>query len=284
MFCFCLPVASMDHEELVETEYSEESNMTVKFFDVDLTGLMYEKENESLLKEPQRMRRNGLYPLYHASGTFVGDDNATESLERISSDAIKTYKSADEFMPFLLGISNGELTSPQNSVKDHSNSSKTKPIFDDSGIYIGEEDDLMTPDDSIETNLAYEVPATLLPVYIHEHKYFHTSSEPLKPIREEKSHEILDSKSINAINISIEKATTVKAIESSNIFRTQSVNSYNLHEHSRYRSKSLNNGPVKRFEPNEMNGTVMRNRATINAQRRIRSDSYPLALFIPGLF
>jgi len=274
----------LDHEELVETEYSEQSNMTMKFFDVDLTGLMYEKENESLLKELQRMRRNGLYPLYHASGTFVGDDNATESSERISSNAIKTYKSADEFMPFLLGISNGKLTSPQNFVKDHSNSSKTKPIFDDSGIYIGEEDEFgMTPDDSIETNLAYEVPITLLPVYLHEQKYFDTSDKPLKPIREEKSHEIFDSQSINAIDISITKATTVKAVKS-HIFRTQSVNSYNLHENSRYRSKSLNNGPVKRFESNEMNRTVMRSKATINVQRRIRSDSYPLTLFIPGLF
>lgn len=121
-----------------------ESNMKMKFFDVDInTGYKYEK-NENLLSGLDRLNHNQVHPtssLDNAGGIYLGGDTV-ESSVAFSEHRPPNYsyeKSFEDFAPYLSG-KNRDLSDtypPPYEDAAKKTSIKTKAIFDEAGIYLG---------------------------------------------------------------------------------------------------------------------------------------------------
>ncbi|XP_057305998.1 rapamycin-insensitive companion of mTOR-like isoform X2 [Hydractinia symbiolongicarpus] len=274
-----------------QSDETIETNMKMKFFDVNSQGYMYEKGSDGLLSGLERLNSN--------SGIYLGEDSSVPFSEHkppdySNPDTIRGFKSFEDFMPFLAG-KNPDATSPVADDADSCRSSmKTKAIFDDAGIYLGEEEIEDQIDDSMNDSSEYSASPT--PSYDRAHST--DIAEPLKPIREEKSQESLNSKS--GIDVFIEEEISVEYsndkksfsnVDSSNDTSTLD-SSVNIDDHtptqspvvdekSRFRSISLNDGAHRTENEatsprsSSFSGTAMYNKLTTTTQNQIRSDSDP---------
>lgn len=144
-----------------------ESNITTKFFDIDSWGNMYEKHDD-LLAGLDRLNHNSpritSMNSMDAGGIYLGDDTP--------STASEAFESFEDFAPYLSRKNRQSFSSAPQFQDPVISCDRTIPLFDQAGIYLGEVAD--EHDDTIEANMS-----------------------PLKPIREEKSQESLDMKSVN---------------------------------------------------------------------------------------
>lgn len=126
-------IASMNEPE-------PEPNIKTKFFDVDSWGNMYEKDDEGLLPGLDRLNHNIAQPMssMDAGGIYLGDDggDAGDSANDSFSITERRFESFEDFAPFLSGKNRDQFGTPP-PYPEPSPSIKTKPHYDNSGIYLG---------------------------------------------------------------------------------------------------------------------------------------------------
>ena len=117
----------------------QESNIKTTFFDVDSWGNMYEKGDEGLLPGLDRLNHNiAAQPMISmdAGGIYLGDDGGVSGSANDSFSYEQKYESFEDFAPFLSGKNRDQFITPP-PYPEPSLSAKTKPLYDNSGIYLG---------------------------------------------------------------------------------------------------------------------------------------------------
>lgn len=112
-----------------------ESNVKTKFFDIDNSGYMYEKD-ESLLSGLDRLNHNQVQPTSSlvSGGIYLGDESIPFSGQ--PPPEYSSIQSFEQFAPYLSGL-NRDTDSLPPPYDEKRTPVRTKAIFDEAGIYLG---------------------------------------------------------------------------------------------------------------------------------------------------
>ena len=123
------------------SDEAPESNMKIKYYDVDNLGYKYEKDNDGLISGLERLTNHQTFSSDMGGGIYLGDEGSVPFSEnKPPSYGMQDFESS---MPFLFG--KRDINSPDSIQEDEKPqqqqpqaSPRTKGVFDEAGIYLGQ--------------------------------------------------------------------------------------------------------------------------------------------------